>query len=802
MKHEDIISKLTLEEKASLTSGKDFWQTQNIDKYGIPSLFLSDGPHGLRKQAGNYDQIGLNKSLPATCFPTAVTVANSWDISLAHDIGKAIGEEAIYQGVDVVLGPGLNIKRNPLCGRNFEYFSEDPYLAGKMAANMVKGIQSTGVNSCVKHFAANSQETKRLVMDSIIDERTLHEIYLTNFEIAIKEGKPKAVMSAYNLINGTYCSENPYLLKSVLRDQRGFDGVVMTDWGADNVRVEALKNSTDLEMPGNVGETNSEIVEAISNGKLSVNFLDESCDRLIDLSLYPKPKKNNVNYDKYHGLSRKFAAETIVLLKNSRDTLPLKKGEKVAFIGPYAKRPRYQGAGSSIVNAFKVDSALNVVADSGIEFIGYKRGYDRYGKKDKKAMRKALVLAAKADVIIFFLGLDEVSEAEGIDRDSWKLPSNEIKLLKKISAIAKKVVGVVSCGSPVDLSFDIYCDALIHTYLGGEGGAHALLDVLTGKVNPSGKLSETIAMNYADYPSSKIYPAKERGALYKEGLYVGYRYFLTNSIPVRYPFGFGLSYTNFAFSNLMISKEKVTFSIQNIGKVDGKEVVQLYVGMNDSAIFRASRELKGFLKIELKAGEKKQVSIPFDEYSFRFFNTKKGAWDTEKGIYQIYIGDSSVNLPLFGEISILGSICDDIYDKKSLPHYFSGDVGDIKDSEFVKLYGKKLPFTGMPFYKKKRLVVDYNTTIEELRYAKGLAGRSLAFFFKLWVVWLNIKGDREMKNTVVMGIMSQPMRCISRMTMGKIKWAELNAIIEMFNGHFFKGLIHYNRAKRAKEVLI
>ena len=509
MKHQDLLNKMTLDEKAAILSGMTEWETRNIDRLNIPSMFCSDGPHGIRKQEGDGDHLGLNASVPATCFPTAATVANSWDPELGEEIGKALGEEAVALNVNVILGPGLNVKRNPLCGRNFEYFSEDPYLAGKMAASYIKGIQSKGVAACPKHYAVNSQELRRMASDSVLDERTLREIYLTNFEIAVKEGNAKAIMSAYNQVNEVYANENKHLLQDILRDEWGFDGIVITDWGASNDHTAGVAAGSNLEMPAPGLGSARELLKSIEEGRLTEKELDECVDTLLDAILtFAKKEKSNSKYDKelHHEIAKKAAGKSAVLLKNEENILPLKEGTKVAVIGDFAIEPRFQGAGSSVVNATKIETIANTIAQYKLENIGIAKGYDRIGKENNQLLEEAKEIASKADVVLYFFGLDELSESEGLDRQHMKIPANQIKLLEELSKVNKNIVGVLSAGSAIETPWDVNCKGLLHGYLSGQAGAGALLDIITGKINPSGKLNETLPVKYEDVPSYNYFP--------------------------------------------------------------------------------------------------------------------------------------------------------------------------------------------------------------------------------------------------------------------------------------------------------
>lgn len=798
-KHQDIINQLTLEEKASLISGKDFWQTVNIDRLNIPSAFLSDGPHGVRRQAAAADHLGLNASIPATCYPTAATMANSWDVELGEGLGKRLGQEAAVQKVNILLGPGLNMKRSPLCGRNFEYFSEDPYLAGKMAAGYVRGIQSNGISACIKHFACNNQEENRMTLDSVVDERTFREIYLTAFEIAVKEGKTKSIMSSYNLINGVYANENKHLLYDILRKEWGYKGLVVTDWGGNNDGVASLKCGNQLEMPG-TPDRPEQVIAAIDSGELEPGFLDDNVDVLLDVIL--ETTKNGVNkapekfdVDEHHEYAQKCAEESAVLLKNN-NVLPLSKEEKVAFIGDFLFLPRYQGAGSSIVNPTKLDTTDKLLKDYDLNCIGYARGFHRYGKNKKKLLNKALDLAAEATTVVLYLGLDEVTEAEGLDRKNLKLEKNQLELIQKIKKLHKKIVVVLSCGSAIEMPFIDDVDAILHCYLNGQAGALATLNLLSGKVNPSGKLSETIPLKLEDVASSDNFPSHTRTIEYREAYGIGYRYFDTAHVRVAFPFGFGLSYTTFEYSDLAISPNGVTFNIKNTGKREGKEVAQLYVGLRGSEVMRPEKELKGFSKVSLKPGETKQITIPFDDKTFRYFNVKTNKWEIEKGIYDIYVGSSSRDLLLQGTIEQAGTGAEAPYDKTLMPNYFIGNLRNIPDEEFAALLGHEIPDGSLPFYKKNRMLVDYNTTMSELRYAKRWVGRLVGKAIPWFTRVLYKIGQRTLANTLVMGVVHQPMRGLSRFSNGGLRMGQLDGLIMVFNGHIFKGLSYMNKEKK------
>jgi len=790
MKYREIIGRMTLEEKASITSGKDFWQTMDIKRLGIDSMFLSDGPHGIRKQAAAADHLGLNASVPATCFPTAATIANSWNEELGEKIGIYLGKEAVSQKVNVLLGPGTNMKRNPLCGRNFEYFSEDPYLAGKMASSYIKGIQSLGISACVKHFCVNNQEERRMAIDTIVDERTLREIYLTAFEIAVKEGGTKTIMSSYNKLNGTYTNENMHLMRDILRGEWDYQGVIVTDWGGGNDRVAGMLAGNELEMPTTGGETNVDIIDAIKNGKIKEEALDECVDRMLELiftteEVYKGPR-SEFDVDKHHSMAQLAAEESIVLLKNEENILPLKPGTKVAVIGDFAKNPRYQGAGSSIVNPTKLDNTVECLEDVDIVSVGYAPGFKRYGKKSIKLVKEACDLAEKADIVLLYIGLDEATEAEGLDRQNMKVPQNQIELLEAICKVNPNIIAVLSCGSAVEMPWISNIKGLMHTYLSGQAGARAVLRVLCGDVNPSGKLAESYPIRYEDVPSCSNFPGKEVSVEYREGLYIGYRYYDTANVKVRFPFGYGLSYTTFEYTDLKVESDKVTFSLKNTGDAFGAEVAQLYIGKSSDMIFRPKKELKGFKKVFLQPGETQTVTIAFDNKSFRYYNVATDSWEEESGEYKITIGSSSVDIKLRGVIMREGTIATAPYDRIALPSYFSGKAACVEVSEFEILLGRKVPEAKWDRSKP----LGHNDTIAQCQYAKGGFAR-FAFHLIAFAHWVLRKiGKISTANIIMMSIYHMPFRGIARMTGGAVNMPMLNGILMIVNGHFFKGLSH------------
>ncbi|MCR5452007.1 MAG: glycoside hydrolase family 3 C-terminal domain-containing protein [Lachnospiraceae bacterium] len=783
MKHADIVGKMTLEEKAALMGGKGEWDSYDLPRVGVPSMIMSDGPHGIRRQAGAGDHLGLNESLPATCFPTAATMANSWDPELGEKVGEALGEEAMAEGVNVLLGPGMNIKRSPLCGRNFEYFSEDPYLAGKMAASYVRGIQSKGVSSCVKHFAVNSQEERRQAMNAVIDERTLREIYLTGFEIAVKEGKAKAIMSSYNQINGVYAHENKHLLSDILRDDWGFEGAVISDWGGSNEAVAAIEAGGNLEMPAPGLSSARQIVEAVNRGELPEEILDKRVDELLDLILSTtnaaKGHSDKFDINGHHELAKKAAGECAVLLKNEENILPLKKGTKVAVIGDFAFVPRYQGAGSSVVNKTKLDTIENLINNEDLEIVGMSRGYQRVDGPDSALEAEALELASKSDVVLFFFGLDEISESEGLDRKHMRLPRNQIALINALSKKNSNIIGIISAGSSVVMDWETSFKALLHCYLTGQAGAGAVLDILMGRINPSGKLAETFPIGLEDTSSYNYYPAKQRNTDYRESIYIGYRYFDKAGKKVKYPFGYGLSYTTFEYSDIKVDEKGATFTVKNTGAVSGAEIAQMYVSLPDAKVFRPVKELKGFAKIKLEAGESKTVTIPFDEYTFRYWNVKKNGWSEESGAYEIKIGGCSDKLSLGATIVRSGSSDELPYNEKDLPSYYKGSVEKVSDSEYEKLLGRPIPdgsWSGQ---------LGPNDAICQLSYAKSGLARMI---YKRLEKMKKESEERGKPDLNILFIYNMPFRATAKMTGGMVDKRMVEGMVMVVNGHFFKGV--------------
>ena len=782
---ETRIGRLGLLEKAALLSGGGAWKSRALPRRGLPALFFSDGPHGIRKQEGVGDHLGLNASLPATCFPTAATVANSWDTALAEEVGEALGSEARSQGVDILLGPGLNIKRSPLCGRNFEYFSEDPYLSGKLAAAYVRGIQRGGALACVKHYAVNSQEFRRMILNAEVDERALWEIYLTGFEIAVKEGKPGALMTSYNQVNGLQSNENPQLMLEILRKEWGYDGMVVTDWGGSDDHIRGIQCRTTIEMPDPGLHAAREVMHAVERGELSEAEIDACLSdyfRTLRRVAVQAKKAKPVDPLRQHALARRAARESAVLLKND-GILPLTGEETVALIGDFARVPRYQGAGSSLVNSRRVETLRGQLTQRlGQKLLGTVSGYARHGndtkRQEARRLRKALRLARRADCVIFCGGLDEMAETEGLDRKTLALPTAQRRALRALAAVNPNIVLVLSAGSVVDLAPAARARAILHGYLGGEAGAGAMAELLYGDANPSGKLAESYPLALSDTPAYPYRKLRGNCAEYRESIYVGYRYYDKAKVPLRYPFGFGLSYTRFAYEDLRLSEAGVRFRLRNTGSRAGAEIAELYIGAAESETFRPEKELKGFAKVFLKAGEEKEVFIPFDDKSFRVFDSVENRFLEESGRYWILIGASAADIRLNGELVRAGEKLGRLDEKKRLPHYFSGAAQQIGRAEFERLLGRKLerhPIAG------ELLRGD---ALHELRRSRGLLARLL---YRQLRRALNRSAARREPDLNLIFAYHMPFRAFSKFGSGKISPGMTEGLLMMLNGHLFGG---------------
>ncbi|WP_217181643.1 glycoside hydrolase family 3 C-terminal domain-containing protein [Streptomyces sp. AC495_CC817] len=678
-------SDLTLEEKASLTSGADFWTTKAVERAGIPSVMMTDGPHGLRKQAGGTDHLGLASSVPATCFPPAVGIGSSWDPALIERVGAAIGVEAAIEDVAVVLGPGINIKRSPLCGRNFEYFSEDPLVSGVLGAASVRGVQSQGVGTSLKHFAANNQEFDRMRASSDVDPRPLREIYLRGFERVVKDASPWTVMCSYNKLNGVWTSEDPWLLTSVLRDEWGFDGLVVSDWGAVNDRVAGVAAGLDLEMPASGGRTDAQLVAAVRDGRLSESVLDTAASRAIDLvrKAGERPAvEGPLDVDAHHALAREAAGRSIVLLKNEGALLPLDAAQKVAVIGAFAAEPRFQGAGSSLINPTRVDAALDALREIGGDAVSYAPGFAveggavaASGRSAEELRTEAVRVAASVDVAVVFLGLPAAAESEGFDREHIDLPAAQLALLDEVLAVNPRTVVVLSNGGVVALPFVDRVPAIVESWLLGQAGGSAVADVLYGAVNPSGKLTETVPVRLEDNPSFGNFPGEFGHVRYGEGLLVGYRWYDAKGLEVAFPFGFGLSYTTFSYGDATASIAGtgdivVSIELANTGDRDGREVVQAYVSLPGSRVQRAPRELKAFASVELAAGESRAVELVIRREDLGYWDIRVDRYVVEGGAYTVEVAASSRDIRSSVVVEVEG-------DEVRLPLDMNSSIGDV-----------------------------------------------------------------------------------------------------------------------------
>lgn len=788
-KAKELVKEMTLEEKAGLLSGKDFWHLKGIERLGLKSIMVTDGPHGLRKQAGNTDHLGLNDSVPSTSFPTASATACSFDPELLFRMGEALGEKCVSEEVAAILGPGINIKRSPLCGRNFEYFSEDPYLAGEMGAALIQGIQSKGVGTSLKHFAVNNQESSRMTVDSQVDERALREIYLAGFETAVKKGKPWTVMACYNKVNGTYGCANKYLLTDILRKEWGFDGIVVSDWGAVNDRADDVRAGMDLEMPGTNTDSDDELVAAVKSGSLSIAEVDLCAERVVEFILKGMETKSAPkNTNKEHNvLAREIAGKSAVLLKNEASVLPICPTAKVAVIGEMAKKPRYQGAGSSRINPAYLDNAYDALKASGVN-VTYAEGYRLDTKQeDKNLSDTACHLAKESDVVLIFAGLPDEYESEGFDRTTLSMPDSHNKLIEEVAAVNPNTIVILQLGAPVVKPWKDKVKGILLMYLAGQAGGAATADLLLGRVNPSGKLAETFPISLEDNSSHSYFPGTSKSVQYRESIYVGYRYYDIAKKPVVYPFGYGLSYTTFEYSNLTVEELKpyhyrVSLEITNTGKEDGAEIVQLYVHHNSSSIFRAEKELKGFAKVFLAAGETKKAELLLDQRSFAYYNTKAMSWCVEGGTYELLVGASSADIRLHTDITLPGdgkeALLIDTY--HTLTEYQKpGFPLRISDEQFYKLLGytPKPDQNGRPYSK--------DSTLDDIK--DTLIGKILLKVVKSAMnKMLKANNDPTMALMLEKSTMEMPLR--SMKMAGNITNKKLNGLVALANGKLLKGL--------------
>jgi beta-glucosidase len=794
-----IVSQMTLEEKAGLCSGADFWHTKAVERLGIPSIMMTDGPHGLRKASGGTDAVGLSNSVPSTCFPTASATASSWDRNLLQEIGGAMAEECLQEDVSVILGPGVNIKRSPLCGRNFEYFSEDPFLAGEMSASLIEGLQANGVGTSLKHYAANNQEFRRMTIESVVDERTLREIYLPAFEKAVKKGRPWTVMCSYNRLNGEYTCESYRLLTAILREEWGFDSVVVTDWGACNDRVKGLAAGQDLEMPSSYGMNDAKIIQAVKSGALDEAVLDQAVERMLRLIFKAvENRKAGFHYhpEAHHALARRAAAESAVLLKNYGAILPLKKELKIAVIGAFAKTPRYQGAGSSQINPFRLDTAWDELSRQ-VPALTYSAGYDLASDNvDEVLVQEACAAAKKADIALVFAGLPAGYESEGFDRTHLSMPENHIVLIDRIAKSNPNTVVVLSNGSPVEMPWLGQVKAVLESYLGGQAGGSAVVDVLLGKVNPSGKLAETFAHKLEDHPSTHYFPSGPKTVEYREGLYVGYRYFDKVKKTVLFPFGYGLSYTSFVYSGLNLSSQRisdqeelnVSIRVRNTGKVAGAEIVQLYVRDTSTTIFRPEKELKGFQKVALQPGEEKQVEFTLDKRAFAYYNIGIADWHVESGTFDILIGASSVDIRAAGNVWVESSqpevVVPDLRASAGIYYNPPAENFVVDTATFQALYGKALPTNQRQPGEKHTI----NTPLSDLK--DNFIGRKLYDTFAKSMGEVFGAQDNEANKLLVTKMLDDlPLRNLMIFSGGKFSEKMVNALLLLMNGKVIPGVI-------------
>lgn len=766
---EKILQQMTLEDRIALCSGENFWETKKYEKYGIPSLFMCDGPHGLRKQENVADMLGVNESRKATCFPAEVTTAGSWDPELLTAIGSAIGQEAREQGVGLVLGPGANLKRNPLCGRNFEYFSEDPYLAGKLAAGFIRGAEAQGIGTSLKHFAVNSQEKSRFTSNSVLDDRTLRELYLTAFEIAVKEGKPSTVMCAYPKLNGVHCSDNKALLTDILRTEWGFPGLVVTDWGAMNDRIEGFRAGCDLNMPGGSDYMEKEVFQAIQAGKLPEKCVNDSARRVLKLVFRAAETLKNpahCDYEAHHVLAKRAALEGAVLLKNEDGILPLKKDAKIAVIGAMAKNLRYQGSGSSHINPTKLSQPLDFLPDA-----LYAPGCDDRGDTTEDLLSQAAKTAQEAEISVIFAGLPDRYEFEGFNRADMKMPDGQLRMIDAVTAANPNTVVVLLCGSAVECPWADRVKGILYMGLPGQAGGEAVADLLCGRANPSGKLAESWPLSYADVPSSEIY-GKTDDALYQEGVYVGYRYYGKAGVPVRWPFGYGLSYTTFAYSDLTVDGNAVSVAVKNTGSFAGAEVVQLYIRAPQDGLHRPLRELKGFQKVFLQSGESRTVTFPLTDRSFAVW---QDGWKIPAGKYTVCIGGLTASIEKSGETLPVPA-----WQKGS---FYESCTGKPNQADWEAMLGRTY---APPVLKKGSFIMD-NTVLEMKDYSLIM---KIMFKAVEATIAKGFGGKKDYENPEFRMLMNSsagsPLR--SMQISGGMKGGVLPGMLEMANGHFFRGL--------------
>ncbi len=791
-KAKELVAQMTLEEKAGLCSGLDCWHTKPVERLGLKSVMVSDGPHGLRKQITLNDNMGIGKSVPAVCFPTASALACSFDRDLVCSVGKAMGDACVEEGVSAILGPGANQKRSPLCGRNFEYYSEDPVLSGELAASLIQGVQSTGTGTSLKHFAVNNQEKRRTTVSAVVDERTLREMYLKAFEIAVKKGNPATVMCAYNKVNGTYCSENETLLTNILRGEWGFNGVVVSDWGAVHDRVLGIKAGLDLEMPGSRGYNDAKIVAAVKNGALSEDALDKAACRVVAFALKGiENKRKGFTYDKQaqHQLSVKAAQQSAVLLKNDANLLPGNAGQRAAVIGAFAKTPRYQGAGSSKITPIHIDSPWTALQKLGLEAV-YADGYSLKGKGAEKLIEQACEAAKGKDIVYIFAGLPEGYESEGFDRENLSLPEEHNALISVVSRCNPNVAVVLLGGAPMELPWIDDVKAVLVAYLGGEGVGAAVANLLLGIDSPSGKLAETWPLKTEDIPCRRYFPGGRHTVEYRESIFIGYRYYEKAKKDVLFPFGHGLSYARFDYSDLQLSHSSrnfgeqlsIQFHITNSGAVPAKETALIFVSHESDKVFMPDKQLKDFVKVSLEPGETKTVSISLDTADFGYYNTLIKDWYAESGTYRILIGSSSKDVRLTADMALKSPEKPQPELINVVPSYFDLTRSDliIPDEEFEALYGSALP----PHDGKIVKPYTLDHTLEDTKHT--FMGKVMLMYAKMTVRKLE---KAEPGQSGMMLAMMQEMPFYVMITAGEIPEKIMLALVDMMNGHYFKGIM-------------
>lgn len=793
-----IVKKLSLEEKCKFCCGVDFWHSFGIDEINIPSIMLCDGPHGIRKEDLDSFMFMNPKVIKSTCFPTATALASTFDEELINRMGKALGEECRKEDVAVLLSPGINIKRLPICGRNFEYFSEDPYLSGKMSAALIRGIQSKGVAACLKHFAGNSQEKYRMTINSIIDERALREIYLKGFEIAIKDANPWSVMMAYNRLNGQYCCENKYLIQDILRNEWNYKGCIISDWGGVNDIISSINNGLNLEMPGYKDDYYKVLQKAIENNKLDEKILNESVTKVIELILRYKEGKKipyKCNFKEHIDLAEEIAESSSVLLKNDNNILPGNKLQRIAIIGRFAKEPVYQGGGSSHVNANTIDNAYDVFEHNNCN-INYADGYSLENDGiDEVLVKEAIEVAKNKDIVYLFIGLPKYYEAEGYDRKNFKLPKSHDNLVYEISKVNKNLVVILQGGSVVEMPWSNIPKAILLTHLNGCRGGNATVNLLLGKKNPSGRLSETYANALEDYPSINFYPGDNNYVEYRESIFVGYRYFDSANINIKYPFGFGLSYTTFEYSNMKIkynndNNMEVSITVTNVGNMEGKEVVQLYISCLYSKLFRSKQELKGFKKINLKPKESKEMTFILDKDCFAYYNIQSHQYEVEEGQYGISIGSSCRDIKFSTVVNKRVNSVKTIDYKTKSPSYYELYKKKLNptESEFKNIYNKELPIINKQIYP-----FTTNSTINDI---KSIYGGDLIISAINKKAYKFVSGDKAMEITVKESLNDQPFRLIAMVTRGAINRKSIQGFVNLLNKHYVKGFLQILRNRK------